>query len=585
MGVRRATTEARAFGKYTLVAKLAKGGMAEILLARLQGAAGFEKLVCIKRILPHLAEDEQFIAMFLAEARIAAMISHPNVCQVFELGELDGSYFIAMEYLEGVPLASLRRKDMYLLAPDPQLVVGIGIQACEGLHHAHQLTRADGSSLDVVHRDVSGQNLFVTTSGIVKVLDFGIAKIQDASNRTTTGAVKGTYAYMAPEQLRGQTIDCRADVFAMGTIMWETLAQRHLFKRDTDFLTFQAITTDPIPDVRTVRPDTPAALSDAINRALARDQDDRFPSARAFGEAMTRAVAHLGGPAGPAVISEEIARAFTAKLREQRALVRIAREGGALDLHEDQGPSLGHGTEGVTTPAPDQSASEPGAHTEILIPRGPRSETLSVAPLPPELPIAPRTSRRRWTVIVLTAIVSGLLVGTVVYVGSRSSAPTRAEPPGKSISASAIDAQIADATVAAVADAAPVTVVIADAAPSRDAAAIVALADAALPDAAIPVASSTPGPRPTPRPRPPDKIPLGPGPIAQAAAKGFLTIDSTPVYALIVIDGKPYGETPLFNIELAPGKHTLRAISPSKVTRSMTLTIESGKVAVRRLEW
>jgi len=369
--------------------------------------------------------------MFLAEARIAAMISHPNVCQVFELGELDGSYC----HRDGVPGGRAAGQPSAQGHVPPRALTRSSWSGSASKRARDSITlissRAPMAAPSTSSTETSrGQNLFVTTSGIVKVLDFGIAKIQDASNRTTTGAVKGTYAYMARSSSAG-----RRSTAAPTCSRWAPSCGRRwrsgtCSKRDTDFLTFQAITTDPIPDVRTVRPDTPAALSDAINRALARDQDDRFPSARAFGEAMTRAVAHLGGPAGPAVISEEIARAFTAKLREQRALVRIAREGGALDLHEDQGPSLGHGTAGVTTPAPDQSASEPGAHTEILIPHGPRSETLSVAPLPPELPIAPRTSRRRWTVIVLTAIVSGLLVGTVVYVGSRSSAPTRANRRG-----------------------------------------------------------------------------------------------------------------------------------------------------------
>jgi len=193
--------------------------MAEIFLARLHGDGGFEKLVCIKRILPHLAKDPQFVAMFLDEARVAARISHPNVCQVFELGEWHQQYFIAMEYLEGVPLSCFRRADYYPLPPDPRLVAGFGVQACEGLHHAHQLKRADGQQLGVVHRDISPQNLFVTVDGIVKVLDFGIAKVTDASIKTSTGATKGTYAYMAPEQLRGESIDRRTDVFAMRIVL------------------------------------------------------------------------------------------------------------------------------------------------------------------------------------------------------------------------------------------------------------------------------------------------------------------------------------------------------------------------------
>src|SRR5262249_3142859 len=158
-----------------------------------------------------------------------------------------------MEYLAGVPLSLFRRVDYYASPPDPRLVAGFGVQACEGLHHAHQLKAPNGELLGVVHRDISPQNLFVTLDGIVNVLDFGIAKVQGQSVRTSSGAVKGTYCYMAPEQLKGERIDRRTDVWALGTVLWESLAQRHLFKRETEFLTFQAITHDAIPDICEVR--------------------------------------------------------------------------------------------------------------------------------------------------------------------------------------------------------------------------------------------------------------------------------------------------------------------------------------------
>src|SRR5450432_1162955 len=327
-------SEASSFGKYTLVAKLATGGMAEIFLARLLSDGGFEKLVCIKRILPHLAKDPQFVAMFLDEARVVARISHPNVCQVFELGEIDGQYYIAMEYLAGVPLSVFRRPDYYPLPPDPQLVAGFGVQACEGLHHAHQLKSANGEQLGVVHRDISPQNLFVTIDGIVKVLDFGIAKVQDQSVRTSTGAVKGTYCYMSPEQLRGETVDRRADVWALGAVLWETLAQRHLFKRETEFLTFQAITTDPIPDICEIRPDVPPLLGDAIARAVSRDRDHRFATARALGEALAQAVGPLGGVYGAAPIADEIERSFVDLMDEQKQMLDMARAGDVFDLDQ-----------------------------------------------------------------------------------------------------------------------------------------------------------------------------------------------------------------------------------------------------------
>jgi serine/threonine-protein kinase len=343
-------TEANRFGKYTLVAKLATGGMAEIFLARLLSHGGFDKLVCIKRILPRLANDPQLVAMFLDEARVVARISHPNVCQVFELGEIGGQYYIAMEYLAGVPLNAFRRNEMYPGLTHPRLVAGFGMQACEGLHHAHQLRRPDGSPLDVVHRDISAQNLFVTVDGVVKVLDFGIAKVQDQSVRTSTGTVKGTYCYMSPEQLRNERVDRRCDIWALGAVLWEILAKRHLFKRDTEYLSFQAITTEPIPDIRDVRPDIPPGLAAVIAQALSRERDGRFPTARAFGEALGQAVAPLGGPLNVAAIADEVEHAFEPVLRKQRNLLVRAQAGDMFDLEKPE-PLLGQVRVG-STPAP-----------------------------------------------------------------------------------------------------------------------------------------------------------------------------------------------------------------------------------------
>lgn len=558
MGSLPATTEATRFGKYSLVARLATGGMAEIFLARLQGAARFEKLVCIKRILPHLARDKQFVAMFLDEARIAARISHPNVCQVFELGEIEGSYYIAMEYLEGVPLACFRRGDYRGDVPDPRLVAGIAVQACEGLHHAHQLRNSDGSVMELVHRDISPQNLFVTVDGIVKVLDFGIAKIQDATVRTSTGAVKGTYAYMAPEQLRGERVDRRTDVFALGIVMWETLMRRHLFQRDTEFLTFQAITVDPIEDVCALRPEVPAALSSVIMTALSRDREERYPTARMLGEAIASAIQPLTGSA----VSEEIARAFPAELGEQAALIRVAREGGAFDLDLDRGPSVGHGTDLRTTPTSNQrtSSETPASRS------GGGGQAAATPPAPRQLAPMPAV-RRSWRPLAIAALalaVGG--AGAYVYARISREPATPASRPG-STGVRAVALPDAGLPIAVTMDAAmPATEV-----PQIDAHQI----DAPPIDApAVQVAS--------------DKHPgLAPPPAAKPSGPpGFITIDSAPVYAVISIDGKSYGETPLVKLSLAPGRHTVHAVAPSGVPRDIRITIESGKIApALRIEW
>ncbi len=620
------------FGKYTLVAKLAIGGMAEIFLARLSGAAGFEKLVCIKRILPHLAKDQNLVGMFLAEAKIAAAISHHNVCQVFELGEIDGRYFIAMEYLEGVPFSCFRRRDMYPPPIDPRLLAGLGVQACEGLHHAHQLKRTDGSLLEVVHRDVSSNNLFCTVDGVVKVLDFGIAKIQDASVRTSTGSVKGTYAYMAPEQLRGEALDRRTDVFAMGIVLWELFARRHLFKRDTDFLTFQAITSDPIPDVSEFRPDVPPQLCAAIAKALSRDRDQRFPSARALGEELAASVMSIGGPLSASQLSDVVNHAFDDRLEDQRRLIKLAREGGALDLADDLGPGVGHGTAMVTTPVsmlsspalPVDHLANPlvpphrrSSQREAVVPPRRSSQLDAVLPersspvvAPPkripsegEVIVPPRPSRGTHPPAPLMArskapmIVLGLGIAAVaavllyVFVFGVSD-KTKTNTGATANNATATDAKVVDPRAKPLHDVtasynprptedAGVEKVVVDAAakppppPPADAAevAVIDAAPVEPPDAAKPIT-------PTHRHRPPPPKVIKKGP------PGFITIDSAPVYAVIFVDGKRVGETPLPRVSLLPGRHVVRAVTASGSAQSAVVTIQSGKRApTKRFRW
>jgi serine/threonine-protein kinase len=280
-------------GRYELLARLATGGMGEIFLARLEGAEGFEKLYVVKRILAHLADDARFRQMLIAEARIASKMSHPNICQVFELGETEGQLYIVMEYLEGVSLLPMLRRFSREQTPlDLGLVAGIFQQTCDAMNYAHELKDRDGQALGIIHRDVTPSNIFVTEPGVAKVLDFGIAKARGASTQTQEGTVKGKYAYMAPEQLKGGNIDRRVDIFAMGVVLYEMLALRRLFQRKTDYLTFRAVMEQPIPDVRKYRPDVPEGVAYAIQRALERDVNARFDTARQFG------VAVLDGMAG-----------------------------------------------------------------------------------------------------------------------------------------------------------------------------------------------------------------------------------------------------------------------------------------------
>ncbi|MBL4634827.1 MAG: serine/threonine protein kinase [Kofleriaceae bacterium] len=314
------------FDKYTLLAKLATGGMAELFVARLSGAAGFSKTVVIKRILPHVAHDENFTQMFLDEALTCAQITHPNVCQVFELCESNGSHFLVLEHLEGATVGDLIRR---CIAAEQQLnlrlAAGIIVQACDGLQAAHEQVDDEGKSIGLVHRDISPANLFVTVHGIVKVLDFGIAKAAWMSRKTRTGTLLGKCEYMSPEQARGGVpVDRRSDIFSLGITAWELLCGRRLFRRETEYDTLKAVLRAPIENPRSLRPTIPEALDQAIMCALERDREDRFHTAYDFRKAIADSLRPQGGPTPMCDIAPVIRKSFADDIKIQRATVREA---------------------------------------------------------------------------------------------------------------------------------------------------------------------------------------------------------------------------------------------------------------------
>ena len=381
---------ARSFGKYELLARLATGGMAEIFLARRRGGDGAEPWVVIKRVLPHLAEDLRFVAMFRDEARLAARIEHVNACRVLELGSVGDTYFIAMEYLHGVPLSRvLLRAARSNERLDVPLVAAIIQQCCAGLHAAHELRSHDSRLLDVVHRDVSPPNIFVNVDGVVKLLDFGVAKARGASQKTRTGTVKGKNAYMSPEQVLGEEIDRRSDLFSLGIVMWESLTASRLFLRDTDFETFRAITKGELPDVTDRRPDVPPRIAEVVRRALERDRERRFATAEELGAAVTEAVADLGGPASAAEVGRYIQAHFSKELAAKQELLALAS--GAATSPSSSAAAAGAATSAVTAgpsasaatgaasrvaaggPAPLPQPSDDDEDLEITVARPPRS--------------------------------------------------------------------------------------------------------------------------------------------------------------------------------------------------------------------
>jgi serine/threonine-protein kinase len=273
------TTGGITLGKYRLIAELGHGGMAEVFLAVVRGPAGFNKLMVIKQIRPQLAEDPEFLGMFLDEARLAARLSHPNVVQTNEVGHEAQRYFIAMEYLEGQPL----NRVLHRFQRTGGLALGLHLRVISdvlaGLHHAHEIADYDGTPLGVVHRDVTPHNIFVTYDGQVKVVDFGIAKAMNSSSETRTGVLKGKVAYMAPEQARGERVDRRADLFSVGILLWEAATGKRMWKGVPDIAILQRLLNGDIPAPRSINPDVSDVLEAIILKCLATDRDGRYDTA------------------------------------------------------------------------------------------------------------------------------------------------------------------------------------------------------------------------------------------------------------------------------------------------------------------
>ena len=265
------------FGKYLLLDRVSVGGMAEVFKAKSYGVEGFEKIIAIKRILPTMGEDRDFIKMFIDEAKIAGQLAHANICQIFELGRIDGSHFIAMEYIWGKDLLQIQNRLRKIKHAMPVAMACFVIaKVLEGLDYAHRKRDPLGRPLEIVHRDCSPQNVLVSYEGEVKVIDFGIAKATSRNSRTMAGVLKGKFGYMSPEQVRGLPLDRRSDLFALGTMLYECLTGERLFQGETDFSTLEKVRNVDIRRPRELNPDIPEVVEKVILKALAKDVDERY---------------------------------------------------------------------------------------------------------------------------------------------------------------------------------------------------------------------------------------------------------------------------------------------------------------------
>jgi tRNA A-37 threonylcarbamoyl transferase component Bud32 len=307
----------RSLGKYELCAQLDGGGQAQVFLALMRGQAGFHKLAVIKRLHSAALTDATQLNMFLSEARLAARLAHPNIVHTYEVGEQDGEFFIVMEYLQGQPMSRLAHNPAVRSRFGAVMWARVVSEALRGLGYAHNLADYDGTPLDIVHRDISPDNLFLTYDGEVKVVDFGVAKALLNSDKTETGTLKGKISYMAPEQVMG-TVDRRADLFGMGAVLWEFLTGEKLFEGSRPAVLYRLM-NDPIPSLASRLPQIDPALVAIVDRALAKDPADRFCSAEDMRKALEEFIRASGDVVPEVQLGEVIRDVFAdTRLRVQQ---------------------------------------------------------------------------------------------------------------------------------------------------------------------------------------------------------------------------------------------------------------------------
>ena len=269
------------YGNYYLLEKIAVGGMAELFKAQQRGAAGFQKIVAIKRILPHLNDNEDFVTMFIDEAKLAAQLTHPNIVQIFDLGKAGNSYYIAMEYVNGRDLRTLLRKAREFGLPFPEAVAGfVTMKVAAALDYAHRKRGFDDRELKLVHRDISPQNVLISQEGAVKLVDFGIAKAVSKASHTVAGALKGKLLYMSPEQAMGQALDNRSDLYSLGLVLFEMLTGERCFQADSELGVLEKVRLGRVQDVTALNAAVSREMAGIVTKSLQKNVDHRYPSAR-----------------------------------------------------------------------------------------------------------------------------------------------------------------------------------------------------------------------------------------------------------------------------------------------------------------
>jgi serine/threonine-protein kinase len=396
-------------GRYRILSELGRGGMSNVFLAVASGPGGVNKLVVLKALLPDLATEGYALSMFMDEARLAAQLNHPNVVQTYEVGTEGDRHVIVMEYLEGQSLSAAVRRASAEGNPMPlALQLRIIINALDGLHYAHELSGYEGASLQLVHRDISPQNVFVTYDGQVKVLDFGIAKATSASTHTAAGVMKGKIAYMAPEQIVGGNVDRRADLYSVGCMLWAAATGVKLWKDTPDVQIMRRAISGDVPTPQSVNPECDDDLNRIVMKALAREPDDRYATATELQHDLEVYVERFGAAAK----QKEIARFVSTLFADTRAQLKALVER-QLTLIQTDNSSI------------SRERPRPGSGRGSTTLGGSSSE--SIHTLLAE-PIEPNSGKRR----VLAGFAVLALVGAVVFYGwgrrgSAGAVPTAAD--------------------------------------------------------------------------------------------------------------------------------------------------------------
>jgi serine/threonine-protein kinase len=585
--------EQRRLGRYDIMYRVARGGMAAVYLARLSATQGFAKWVAIKTIHAHVADEPRYIGMFLDEAKLAARINHPNVCTVFDFGESDGIYYLAMEYLHGQALSSTIPRALAKGGLPTSIGARIVADAARGLHAAHELRDTEGNLAGVVHRDVSPQNIFVLYDGIAKVVDFGIAKSNEQTGeRTHTTELKGKIAYMAPEQIAHAPLDRRADLWALGVVLWEATTGRRLFHRANEIATLNAVAYEAVPPPSTVRADYPADLEAIVMRALDRDPLRRYQTAAEMARDLEVHLATLASPVTNTEVGMFMQAIFRDEIRAREDALRAReREGASMSGAQPVAssvaalassvPSLERSTHSAETlvaaPTPAQqaetavapivangSASNPSARfvptPPTFDPPPPRTDAppsafgpldLVASPLLPPAPLPAKqrgSDGRGWLLTCVGVAVMGL-GGYVVYAHLHAVEPTA--------SVVALPSPTADVVVAPIADAS------------------LAIAPTANPEGA-PIAMT--------------HLPAVPSAETRAAwhlpnNAGALDLVTMPA-ARVFERGRLLGVTPLTRFAMRPGTHALRLVPENgRPAREITVTIRRGQSTALREVW